>query len=229
MNKNFIIEEFSPSEAGWKQLTENYRADAKSYFLSILRNTVYCPQTYYFGIFFSLIFFNFTSLTVIRLLCIAFTLSIFITWNISFYEMKTTWLADGKHLSNYLLSHKPESNFWVIIDRKLRPHRIIASIGVHKHRNREKDAEICRLFVLKDYRQKGLGRKLLHFAMEYCKKIGYVRAHVEVYKSYRNHDLETFYRCSGFRYEKFFLMPSFFFAYHFVKSYVIDLSSWSPK
>lgn len=56
-------------------------------------------------------------------------------------------------------------NFWIAVDEN---DEIVGTIAVYKHS--DDNIEIKRLYVRKDYRGKGLSKKLYETAMELCKE-----------------------------------------------------------
>ncbi len=77
--------------------------------------------------------------------------------------------------------------FWIATE----DNKIIGTIGI---KNEQGKARISRMYISKDYRRKGLGKKLMSLALNYCKN-NYKEVFLSTYKQMNSVD---FYKKMGF-------------------------------
>ena len=77
--------------------------------------------------------------------------------------------------------------FWIATE----DNKIIGTIGI---KNEQGKARISRMYISKDYRRKGLGKKLMSLALNYCKN-NYKEGFLSTYKQMNSVD---FYKKMGF-------------------------------
>jgi len=99
--------------------------------------------------------------------------------------------ADIDDLVKGYFSDEGASGFWVACYHGT----VIGMIGVQ--RTRENTAEMRRLGVRPDYRRRGVGRRLLEHALDFCQQRGYLKIVLDV-RIERNPAISLFDAC-GFR------------------------------
>ena len=82
--------------------------------------------------------------------------------------------ADIDNLMEAYFSDEGQSGFWIAEDRG----DLIGMIGVQ--RASDHTAEIRRLRVREDYRRRGVGSMLLKEALEFCRRLGYLKVVLDV-------------------------------------------------